>query len=107
MRVEVRLSSLPHGSVSGASAAHDARTGHFLPGNTEHRARQDRLAALLVELRVQYSGVLLPIIARHLDDASRARTAVLRQRAANAAARLLAKCERKTKPIPTLRELGL
>jgi hypothetical protein len=84
------------GSQVGTALAHDPQSGHFLPRNTEYRARKDRIAGREKRLRDEYqASPLLGIIARHLDDGERARSAVIRQRASNAAVRLLATLKRK------------
>ena len=81
------------GSTIGTAADHDRR-GRFVSANSAYRAKQQRLAERLRRLRLDYDPSpsqrqLLPIIARHLDDAERARTAERRVRAGNAANRLL------------------
>jgi hypothetical protein len=99
------------GSASGAVAHHDRR-GRFANGNTEYRAKQQRIAEKARQLALDYDlspsqRMLLPIIARHLDDAERARSAERRVRAGNAANRLMRQLKRKERPLPTLKELGL
>jgi len=81
------------GSASGTAPAHD-ELGRFRAGNSEYRARLQRLAERARQLALDLDPSpsqrqLLPIIARHLDDAERARTAERRVRAGNAANRLL------------------
>jgi len=81
------------GSASGTVPAHD-ELGRFRAGNSEYRARLQRLAERVRQLALDLDPSpsqrqLLPIIARHLDDAERARTAERRVRAGNAANRLL------------------
>jgi len=81
------------GSATGTAAAHD-ELGRFRAGNSEYRARQQRLAEPVRQLNLDYDPspsqlALLPIIARHLDDALRGRSAERRVRAGNAANRLL------------------
>jgi hypothetical protein len=81
------------GSATGTAAAHD-ELGRFRAGNSEYRARLQRLAERVRQLTLDLDPSpsqrqLLPIIARHLDDAERARTAERRVRAGNAANRLL------------------
>ena len=100
------------GSANGVAAAHDPASGQFLPRNSEYRARRQRLADRLAKLRVDYAPspsqeMLLPIIAGHLDDAERCRSAIARTRATNAARRLLKDIPRKPLPVqlPTAREL--
>jgi hypothetical protein len=92
------------GSAIGAVAHHDRR-GRFANGNTEYRAKQQRVAEKAHQLALDYDPspsqrMLLPIIARHLDDAERARTAERRVRAGNAANRLLRLIPRKPEPPP-------
>jgi|SRR6516225_4836776 hypothetical protein len=87
------------GSVSGMATAHD-RAGRFVGGNSEYRAKQKRLAERLAALRLDYDPSpsqqqLLSVVARFLDDAERARSAVARTRASNAARRLLKDIPRK------------
>ena len=82
------------GSVTGTAAGHDERSGRFTNGHSEYRARKDRLAERERQLTLDFDPSpsqrqLLPIIARHLDDAERARTGERRVRAGNAANRLL------------------
>ena len=81
------------GSASGTAPAHD-ELGRFRAGNSEYRARLQRLAERARQLALDLDPSpsqrqLLPIIARHLDDAERARTAERRVRSGNAANRLL------------------
>jgi hypothetical protein len=99
------------GSAMDGTAAHD-RLGRFVAGNTEYRARQQRIAERVRQLALDYDPspsqrILLPILARHLDDALRARSAIARTRATNAARRLLKDIPRKPLPaqLPTAREL--
>ena len=101
------------GSSIGTAADHDRR-GRFRVGNTEYRAKQRRLAERVRQLTLDLDPspwqrtTLLPVIAQHLDDALRARTAERRVRAGNAANRLLRLIpRRKTKQasLPTLQEL--
>ena len=66
----------------------------FRPGNSEYRAKKQRIAARLEQLLADHDPTssqrqLLAIIAGHLDDAERARSLVQRVRAGNAARRLL------------------
>jgi hypothetical protein len=100
------------GSASGAVAHHDRR-GRFANGNTEYQAKQQRVAEKAAQLALDYDAtspsqrMLLSIIARHLDDAERARSAERRVRAGNAANRMLRQLKRKETPLKTLKELGL
>jgi hypothetical protein len=82
------------GSATGTAVGHNSLNGRFIAGNTEYRARQQRLAERVRQLNLDYDPspsqlALLPIIARHLDDALRGRSAERRVRAGNAANRLL------------------
>jgi hypothetical protein len=91
------------GSVIGAVLQHDQRSGRFLAGHTEYRAKQQRIAERLAQLLADYDPSpsqrqLLAVVARHLDDAERARSAVTRSRASNAAKRLLKDIPRKPEP---------
>ena len=75
----------------------------FRPGNSEYRAKKQRIAARLEQLLADHDPTpsqkqLLAIIAGHLDDAERARSAIARTRATNAARRLLKDIPRK--PLP-------
>jgi hypothetical protein len=90
------------GSAIGAVAAHD-QLGRFTTGNTEYRAKQKRLAERLAQLRLEFDPSplqlqLLRVACRHLDDAERGRSALVRTRASNAARRLLADIPRKSEP---------
>ena len=99
--------------MTGTVAGHDERSGRFTNGHSEYRARRDRLAERVRQLTLDFDPSpsqqqLLPIIARHLDDAERARTAERRVRAGNAANRLLRlipKRQRQEEPLMTAREL--
>jgi len=101
------------GSATGRAAGHDDRSGRFTNGHSEYRARKDRLAERVRQLTLDFDPspsqeMLLPIIARHLDDAERARTAERRVRAGNAANRLLRLIPKRTRqeePLITAREL--
>jgi hypothetical protein len=97
------------GSAIGA-VAHDDRRGRFANGNTEYRARQQRVAEKARQLALDYDPspsqhMLLSIIARHLDDAERARSAERRVRAGNAANRLLRLLKHKEPPLRTVEQL--
>jgi hypothetical protein len=100
-----------NGSANGVTAAHDPISGQFLPRNSEYRAKRQRLADRLAKLRVDYDPspsqeMLLVVIAGHLDDAERCRSAVARTRASNAARRLLKDIPRKPPAVSmTAREL--
>jgi hypothetical protein len=101
------------GSAIGTAAGHDKRSGRFINGHSEYRARKDRLAERVRQLTLDFDPspsqqMLLPIIARHLDDAERARTAERRVRAGNAANRLLRlipKRQRREAPTDFEREM--
>jgi hypothetical protein len=88
------------GSASGAMASHDQRSGQFTAGNTEYRAKQRRIAERAEQLCAEYDPtpsqrMLLLTIARHLDDAERGRSAIVRTRASNVARRMLRDIPRK------------
>ena len=92
------------GSAIGTASGHDRRRGRFVNDNTEYRARKDRLAERVRQLALDLDPspsqcMLLPIIARHLDDAERGRSAIARTRATNAARRLLKDIPRKSGPL--------
>jgi len=90
--------------------AHD-ELGRLVRGHSEYAARKRRLAERLAKLHADYEPslsqeMLLVVIAGHLDDAERARSAVARIRATNAARRLLRDIPRKPAPASmTAREL--
>jgi hypothetical protein len=72
----------------------------FRSGNSEYRAKKQRIAERLAKLRLDYDPspsqqMLLVVIAGHLDDAERCRSAIARTRATNAARRLLRDIPRK------------
>jgi hypothetical protein len=99
------------GAVTGKDAAHDVQ-GRFVGGHSEYAARKRRLAERLAKLRLDYDPspsqeMLLAVIAGHLDDAERARSAIARTRATNAARRLLKDIPRRSPPaqLVTAREL--
>ena len=98
--------------MDGASTGGHDELGRLVRGHSEYAARKRRLAARVAKLRVDYDPspsqqMLLPIIAGHLDDAERCRSAVARTRATNAARRLLRDIPRKPLPVqlPSAREL--
>ena len=100
------------GSAISPSSQHSRRTGRFVAGNTEYRARQQRIAERVRQLALDYDPspsqlMLLPIIARHMDDAERARPAERRIRASNTVRRLMRDLKRKPLPVhlPSAREL--
>jgi hypothetical protein len=87
------------GSASGTVSAHD-ELGRFRAGNSEYRAKKQRLAEIVQTLAAEFDPTpsqarLLPIIARHMDDAERARTAERRIRASNTVRRLMRDLKRK------------
>ena len=93
------------GSATGTVTGHDEHNGRFINGHSQYRARKDRLAERLRQLTLDFDPspsqqMLLPIIASALDDAERARSAVVRTRAANTARRLLKDIPRKPEPLP-------
>jgi len=93
------------GSAVGTTAQHDQRNGRFLNGNTEYRAKQQRIAERPAQLIADYNPSpsqrqLLAVAARYLDDAERARTAERRVLAGNAANRILRSIPRKPEPAP-------
>jgi len=101
-----------NGSANGTTAGHDPASGQFLPQNSEYRAKRLRLADRMAKLRLDYDvspsqELLFVVIASALDDAERARSAVVRTRATNAARRLLKDIPRKPPPaqLMTAREL--
>ena len=84
----------------------------FQSGNSEYRAKKQRIAARLVQLIADHDPTpsqkqILAVVAHHLDDAERARSLVQRVRAGNAARRLLKDIPRKPPPaqLVTAREL--
>src|SRR5215470_6173892 len=93
-----------------ASSGHD-ELGRLVRGHSEYAARKRRLAERVAKLRLDYDPspsqqMLLVVIAGHLDDAERCRSAIARTRATNAARRLLKDIPRKPPvQLPTAREL--
>src|SRR6516165_9603421 len=87
----------------------------FRSGNSEYRAKKQRIAVRLAQLVAEFDPSpaqrqLLAIIAGHLDDAERCRSAIARTRATNAARRLLKDIPRRPRPsaphpLVTAREL--
>jgi hypothetical protein len=83
----------------------------FQSGNSEYRAKKQRIAARLAQLIADHDPTpsqkqLLAVVAHHLDDAERARSLVQRVRAGNAARRLLKDIPRKPQAPPmSAREL--
>ena len=100
------------GSASGTASGHNPRSGRFTKGQSEYRARKDRLAGIVQTLAAEFDPTpsqvrLLPIIARHMDDAERARPAERRIRASNTVRRLMRDLKRKPPPaqLVTARQL--
>jgi hypothetical protein len=99
------------GSTTGTASGHNRLNGRFTNGHCEYRARKARLAERVRQLTLDLDPSpsqlqLLPIIARHLDDAERGRTAERRVRAGNAANRLLRLIPKRTREqLMTAREL--
>jgi hypothetical protein len=96
------------GTASGAVAGHD-RQGRFVNGHSEYAARRRRVAEIAQTLAAEFDPTpsqvrLLAIAARHMDDAERCRSAIVRTRATNAARRLLKDIPRKPglSPVPAL-----
>jgi hypothetical protein len=101
-----------NGAPIGAMSGHDPQNGSFTAGNSERAAKKRRIAERLVKLRLDYDPspsqeMLLAVAAGHLDDAERARSAIARTRATNAARRLLKDIPRKppVSQLLTAREL--
>ena len=72
----------------------------FQAGNSEYRAKKQRIAARLAQLIADHDPTpsqkqILAVVANHLEDAERARSLVQRVRAGNAARRLLKDIPRK------------
>jgi hypothetical protein len=98
-----------HGEVNGALTDRDRR-GRFANGNTEYRAKQQRVAEKARQLAAEYDPSpsqqqQLNAIARFLDDAERARTVERRARAANTANRLLRHLKRREAPLRSMPEI--
>jgi membrane-bound ClpP family serine protease len=76
----------------------------FAKGNTEYRARKDRIAERVAQLATEYeadsavSKQLLEIAAVHLDTAARTHSNVLRGRSTRLAMKVLDRLERKPQP---------
>jgi hypothetical protein len=93
------------GFANGAVTHHDRR-GRFANGNTEYRAKQQRIAEKARQLALDYDPSpsqqqQLKAIARFLDDSERCRTVEKRAKAANTANRLLRQLKRKEPPPPS------
>jgi len=101
--------------MDGAVTSGHDELGRLVRGHSEYAARKRRLAERLAKLRLDYDPspsqqMLLVVIAGHLDDAERCRSAIARTRATNAARRLLKDIPRKplppaAHPLMTAREL--
>jgi len=102
---------MTHGVIIGKTPGRDLRKGTFTVGNSEREAKRRRIAERLEALLADYDPsrsqqMLLAVIAGHLDDAERARSAVARIRATNAANRLLRLIpKRKEEQLVSAREL--
>jgi hypothetical protein len=90
---------------------HDIQ-GRFVNGHSEYAARKRRVAEIVQILAAEFDLTpsqvrLLPIIARHMDDAERARATEQRIRASNTVRRLMRDLKRKPPPeqLVTAREL--
>jgi|SRR6516164_10597913 hypothetical protein len=86
--------------MDGAVTSGHDELGRLVRGHSEYAARKRRLAERVAKLRLDYDPspsqeMLLVVIAGHLDDAERARSAIARTRATNAARRLLRDIPRK------------
>jgi hypothetical protein len=89
--------------MDGAATSGHDELGRLVRGHSEYAARKRRLAERLAKLRLDYSPspsqeMLLVVIAGHLDDAERCRSAIARTRATNAARRLLKDIPRRPGP---------
>ena len=86
--------------MDGAATSGHDELGRLVRGHSEYAARKRRLAERLAKLRLDYDPspsqqMLLVVVAGHLDDAERARSAIARTRATNSARRLLKDIPRK------------
>ena len=89
--------------MDGAATSGHDEFGRLVRGHSEYAARKRRLAERVAKLRLDYDPspsqqMLLIVIAGHLDDAERCRSAIARTRATNAARRLLKDIPRKPEP---------
>jgi len=89
--------------MDGAATSGHDELGRLVRGHSEYAARKRRLAERVAKLRLDYDPspsqqMLLVVIAGHLDDAERCRSAIARTRATNAARRLLKDIPRKPEP---------
>jgi hypothetical protein len=91
--------------MDGAATSGHDELGRLVRGHSEYAARKRRLAERVEKLRLDYSPspsqeMLLVVIAGHLDDAERCRSAIARTRATNAARRLLRDIPRRPSLAP-------
>ena len=97
--------------MDGAVTSGHDELGRLVRGHSEYAARKRRLAERVAKLRLDYDPspsqqMLLVVIAGHLDDAERCRSAIARTRATNAARRLLKDIPRKpVQVLATAKEL--
>jgi hypothetical protein len=89
--------------MDGAVTSGHDELGRLVRGHSEYAARKRRLAERVAKLRLDYDPspsqqMLLVVVAGHLDDAERCRSAIARTRATNAARRLLKDIPRKPEP---------
>ena len=92
--------------MDGAVTSGHDELGRLVRGHSEYAARKRRLAERVAKLRLDYDPspsqqMLLVVIAGHLDDAERCRSAIARTRATNAARRLLKDIPRKPRSPPS------
>ena len=92
--------------MDGAVTSGHDELGRLVRGHSEYAARKRRLAERVAKLRLDYDPspsqqMLLVVIAGHLDDAERCRSAIARTRATNAARRLLRDIPRKPRSPPS------
>src|SRR6516225_3913379 len=97
--------------MDGAVTSGHDELGRLGRGHSEYAACKRRLAERVAKLRLDYDPspsqqMLLVVIAGHLDDAERCRSAIARTRATNAARRLLKDIPRKpVQVLATAKEL--
>jgi len=92
--------------MDGAVTSGHDELGRLVRGHSEYAARKRRVAERVAKLRLDYDPspsqqMLLVVIAGHLDDAERCRSAIARTRATNAARRLLRDIPRKPRSPPS------
>jgi hypothetical protein len=97
--------SLQARTANGCRSDHDRRSGHFKRGNraSNGAARKARIAKLTAQLADRYdatgaAATFIAVAAAALDQASRARTSVVRARAARSAAKAIGLLQRKPEP---------